>query len=191
MYVYRDPDLDDRHDAARERDAAYWYGIREEDTGSASPELQQARGCFEPLVSSGGPPPGEPPLYSSSSAPSPSGAPDAATDPGAPVDDVDDSAHAHVRKLEEIKDLYLTAEAIGEKNVDKHFDQLLARQRELISEYFKQSGAARQAAADTAAARGGPAPQAPTGLTPGTTDHETTDGGSTGAGLVADKRFAW
>ena len=47
------------------------------------------------------------------------------------------------RKLEQIKDLYLTAEAIGEANVDKHFDQLLAQQRELIGEYFKQSSAGR------------------------------------------------
>jgi hypothetical protein len=51
-------------------------------------------------------------------------------------------AHAHARKLEQIKDLYLTAEAIGEANVDKHFDQLLAQQRELIGEYFRQSPAA-------------------------------------------------
>ena len=57
-----------------------------------------------------------------------------------------DTAHAHARKLEQIKDLYLTAEAIGEANVDKHFDQLLAQQRELIGEYFKQSSAARPAA---------------------------------------------
>ncbi len=67
--------------------------------------------------------------------------------PASAADDgLEDTAHAHARKLEEIKDLYLTAEAIGETNVDKHFDQLLAQQRELISEYFKQSSAARPAA---------------------------------------------
>jgi hypothetical protein len=55
----------------------------------------------------------------------------------------EDSAHAQARKLEQIKDFYLTAEAIGEENVDKHFDQLLTQQRELISEYFKQSTVAR------------------------------------------------
>jgi hypothetical protein len=48
---------------------------------------------------------------------------------------------ARARKLEQLKDLYLTAEAIGEQNVDKHFDQLLAQQRELISDYFRQSAA--------------------------------------------------
>jgi hypothetical protein len=55
----------------------------------------------------------------------------------------EDMAHAHARKLEQIKDLYLTAEAIGEANVDKHFDQLLSQQRELISDYFRQSSAAK------------------------------------------------
>jgi hypothetical protein len=43
-------------------------------------------------------------------------------------------------RLDEIKDFYLTAEAIGEENVDKHFNELLDRQRELISQYFKESG---------------------------------------------------
>ncbi|MGH3150043.1 MAG: hypothetical protein ACRDOB_04840, partial [Streptosporangiaceae bacterium] len=56
-----------------------------------------------------------------------------------------------------IKDLYLTAEAIGEHNVDKHFDHLLAQQRELISEYFRQSPAAQPAEPETAA----PGPAAP------------------------------
>jgi hypothetical protein len=64
--------------------------------------------------------------------------PDAARDasPEAPE-------QARARKLEQLKDLYLTAEAIGEQNVDKHFDQLLAQQRELISDYFRQSPAAQ------------------------------------------------
>ena len=44
------------------------------------------------------------------------------------------------KKLEKIKDLYLTVEAIGDDNVDKHFDELLQRQRELISDYFKETG---------------------------------------------------
>ncbi len=58
-------------------------------------------------------------------------------------DGPEDSAVARARKLEQIKDFYLTAEAIGEQNVGKHFDQLLAQQRELISEYFKQPNAAQ------------------------------------------------
>jgi hypothetical protein len=42
-------------------------------------------------------------------------------------------------KLEQIKDLYLTAEAIGEDALDKHFDQVSQRQRELIKEFFQRS----------------------------------------------------
>lgn len=48
-------------------------------------------------------------------------------------------------KLDQIKDLYLTAEAIGEDALTKHFDQVSERQRQLIREYF-----------DQVAARGGP-----------------------------------
>jgi hypothetical protein len=42
-------------------------------------------------------------------------------------------------KLEQIKDLYVTAEAIGEEALDNHFDQVSQRQRELIEEFFQQS----------------------------------------------------
>jgi hypothetical protein len=41
--------------------------------------------------------------------------------------------------LEQIKDLYLTAEAIGDEALDKHFDQVTQRQRELINEFFERS----------------------------------------------------
>jgi hypothetical protein len=47
--------------------------------------------------------------------------------------------HAAVAKLDQIKDLYLTAEAIGEDALDKHFDQVSQRQRELIREFFDRS----------------------------------------------------
>jgi hypothetical protein len=43
-------------------------------------------------------------------------------------------------KLDQIKDLYLTAEAIGEDNLAKHFDLISQRQRELIREFFDKSG---------------------------------------------------
>jgi hypothetical protein len=46
---------------------------------------------------------------------------------------------AAAAKLDQIKDLYLTAEAIGEDALDKHFDQVSQRQRELISEFFERS----------------------------------------------------
>jgi hypothetical protein len=42
-------------------------------------------------------------------------------------------------KLEEIKDLYLTAEAIGDDALDKHFEHVSQRQRELIKEFFERS----------------------------------------------------
>ncbi len=50
-------------------------------------------------------------------------------------------------KLEQIKDLYLTAEAIGEDALVKHFEEVSRRQRELIREYFEQSGVGPKGAA--------------------------------------------
>lgn len=43
-------------------------------------------------------------------------------------------------KLEQLKDLYLTAEAIGDDALGKHFDELSQRQRSLITEYFSHRG---------------------------------------------------
>ena len=182
VYVYRDTGgRPDDHVAAAagpdENDAAYWYDLP--GTGSAgtgpggdAPQVpQEIRGPFEPLVSSAGP-----------------ATPDAAHPgeaPGAADDGLQDTAHAHARKLEQIKDLYLTAEAIGEVNVDKHFDHLLAQQRELISEYFRQSGAARPAAQ-----AGGRAD-----TEPGDTGDAGPTGGPAGAPdsarVAADQRRAW
>jgi len=111
--------------------------------------LSETRGPFEPLVSSADPP-GTPPRISASTGEAGAGG---RGDAG-PAPDTGHPAEAHpagegqeqgdiaqARRLERIRDLYLTAEAIGEANVDKHFDQLLAQQRELISEYFKRPGA--------------------------------------------------
>jgi hypothetical protein len=50
-------------------------------------------------------------------------------------------------KLDQIKDLYVTAEAIGEDALVKHFEEVSRRQRELIREYFEQSGFRANAAA--------------------------------------------
>lgn len=41
-------------------------------------------------------------------------------------------------QLDQLKDLYLTAEAIGEDALTKHFQQVSDRQRQLIREYFDQ-----------------------------------------------------
>jgi len=43
------------------------------------------------------------------------------------------------KKLDQLKDLYLTAEAIGEDALDKHFDQVSQRQQQLIREFFQQA----------------------------------------------------
>ena len=61
-----------------------------------------------------------------------------------PPDELADSGphatpDAAAARLDQIKDLYLTAEAIGEDGLGKHFDQVSQRQRELINEYFEQS----------------------------------------------------
>jgi hypothetical protein len=69
--------------------------------------------------------------------------------------------------LERIKDLYATAEAIGERRLDKHFDQLLERQRHLISDYFANqefrgpAGVGPIGAGPTAPGPVGAAPAAP------------------------------
>jgi hypothetical protein len=43
-------------------------------------------------------------------------------------------------KIEQIKDLYLTAEAIGEDALGRHFEELHQRQRSLIREFFEKAG---------------------------------------------------
>jgi hypothetical protein len=92
-------------------------------------------------MSSGAPPASPAPDTAGPVTPTPGGGRHAAPN-AAGRDGQLDPAHVQARKLDQIKDFYLTAEAIGEQNVDKHFDQLIAQQRELISEYFKQSNAA-------------------------------------------------
>jgi hypothetical protein len=141
MFVYRDRSARAGYLAdqkAQEREAAYWYD--DLSTGPGATEQEEARGPFEPLLPSSGAPPRAPRHQPSASEAVAPREPDAASEEGP-----EEPAYAQARKLEQIKDLYLTAEAIGEENVDKHFDQLLAQQRELIGEYFRQSAAARQA----------------------------------------------
>jgi len=139
VFVYRDPSAQPAgpaaHSPARgpaEHDTAYWYDLLAED---AAPGREETRGPFEPLPPSGG--------ASAGPRAGPQGTEPAGPWPGHASPD--DTAQARERKLEQLKDLYLTAEAIGEENVTKHFDQILAQQRELISEYFRQSAAARPA----------------------------------------------
>jgi hypothetical protein len=59
--------------------------------------------------------------------------------PSAPAAPPRAMPEAAAAKLDQIKDLYLTAEAIGEDALDRHFDQVSQRQRELIREFFDRS----------------------------------------------------
>jgi hypothetical protein len=159
VYVYREvsdpaPTWSGRHAAAD--DAAYWYDLLAEDH---VPQHEETRGPFEPLLPSSGMPSAAEPAGTRQA----QGPPDAARD-----ESPEASERARARKLEQLKDLYLTAEAIGEHNVDKHFDQLLAQQRQLISEYFRQSATARPGPYD------GRAAEAPA------EHHETNDPGAAG-----------
>jgi hypothetical protein len=133
VFVYREPSTPSAAPPAgspaqdpAEHDTAYWYGLLTEET---TVRHEEARGPFEPLRSAGG--------ISSGPEAAATGTEQAGTGRGQASSG--DTAQARARKLEQLKDLYLTAEAIGEENVDKHFDQLLAQQRELISEYFRES----------------------------------------------------
>jgi hypothetical protein len=47
--------------------------------------------------------------------------------------------------LGRLRDLYLTAEALGRDRLDRHFDELLDRQRKLISDYLKEAEEAEEA----------------------------------------------
>jgi hypothetical protein len=42
--------------------------------------------------------------------------------------------------LGQIRDLYQTAETVSQASLDRHFDELLERQRKLITEFFEESG---------------------------------------------------
>jgi hypothetical protein len=56
-----------------------------------------------------------------------------------PAEDDDSLPPAAAEKLDQIKDLLITAEAIGEANLDRHFDRVSQRQRELIREFFDRA----------------------------------------------------
>jgi len=197
VYVYRDPAAQPGRLAGqgrehpRERDAAYWYDLSAE---PAVPERHETRGPFEPLVSSSGPPPnaarrqpGGPAAAARTPGPPAGHAEEPGQDPAGHAG-LEEPGHAQARKLEQIKDLYLTAEAIGEENVDKHFDQLLAQQRELISEYFRQSAAARHADGLPAQADANPIEPRQPG---GGTGRAGQGGPPEGASVAAEPPWAW
>ncbi len=167
VFVYR---ADHGGQDPREREAAYWYGLLSE----PADQLEEPRGPFEPMLSSTG----ELPI-------APWEQPEAAdyAERHRRAEEIlEEPSTAHERKLEQIKDLYLTAEAIGEDNVDKHFDQLMAQQRELIGDYFRQSAAARHG--DGLPAQAGPSPFEP--RQPGGQSWP-----SEGAGVAAEPPHGW
>jgi hypothetical protein len=197
VFVYRDPSTPSAAPPASspardpaEHDTAYWYDLLTEDTALGH---EEARGPFEPLQSSSG--------TSSGPVAAVTGSEPARTGPGQASSG--DAAQARARKLEQLKDLYLTAEAIGEENVDKHFDHLLAQQRELISEYFSGSAVARPAGPqagesgptvasprDGRAAEAGAVPREPRHPgRPGATGRQA--GNPEGAGAAAEQPHAW
>ncbi len=187
VFVYREPSTPSAAPPAgppardpAEHDTAYWYDLLSEDT---TLRHEETRGPFEPLHSSSG--------TSSGPGVAATGTDPAGTGPGQASSD--DTAQARARNLEQLKDLYLTAEAIGEENVDKHFDHLLAQQRELISEYFRQAG---ESGPTVASPRDGQAADA--GATPREPHHPDRPG-ATGrqadnpedAGVAAEQPRAW
>jgi hypothetical protein len=101
------------------------------DAGSAAAPEAPPRAPFEPA---------QPSQRSGRSEPEPMEEPS----PASPAVGLPAAAAA---KLDQIKDLLLTAEAIGEHNLDQHFEQVRLRQRELIREFFDQARPDRDAPA--------------------------------------------
>jgi hypothetical protein len=89
-----------------------WYSSEDQAGQEPAEELQPIRGIFEPPQNQGE-----------------SGA------LGALEADLADGTPP----LERIRDFYLSAEAISTENLDRHFDELLERQRQLISAYFTEA----------------------------------------------------
>jgi hypothetical protein len=184
VYVYRDvsepaPTPSSRRLAAD--DPAYWYDLMAEDP---APQYEPARGPFEPLLPSSEP--------AGAVGRQPAAEPEQGSPAGAGNDRPEAPDQARARKLEQLKDLYLTAEAIGEQNVDKHFDQLLNQQRELISDYFRQSTGAQPGAAHPGVAGPGAGQAAKPDAShpyPGTADGQP--GPPEDAGVRAEPPRAW
>ena len=122
-FIYRDPSSPALDDPAAEPATAYGpddpaYGpprpgwdTEDQAEQRAAEALQSLRGAFEPPVNQG------------ESAPN--------ADEGDPA--------TSTTALDQIRDFYLTAEAIDPENLDRHFDELLERQRQLISDYFSEA----------------------------------------------------
>jgi hypothetical protein len=99
-----------------------------------TPETPAVRGPFEPIADH---------ASRASGTASPSADQPAADDEGRPFEfpglDDDEPAGSAAAALDRLKDLHRTAVAVAPQSLDAHFDQLLARQRRLISEYISES----------------------------------------------------
>lgn len=133
-------------------------------------ENQHARGPFEPLPPDHVVP--EPPVFDSYEDEVGSAAPrgyqyqdfpaEAAVSEADREVDITLAGQGDGPPLERIKDLYMTAETIGDSRLDEHFEQLLDKQRQLIREYFTESGSRKPASFDSAGDRAGDsAPERP------------------------------
>ena len=124
--------------------------MREEPRAPTSPGLRM-RGPFEPANNLTPPSEEEPTRApsalaapsSSDSPPSPRSSPSPPLADSGPGKPMSQAARASMwsptaAKMDQIKDLYLTAEAIGEDALDQHFQLVSERQRQLIREYFDE-----------------------------------------------------
>jgi hypothetical protein len=122
-------------------DPSWYHRQREEDEAARrqAEESQHMRGPFEPLSHVDGSGQAAPGYYAEA------GHQGLDDEPPASTADEDQAIWASAAApgeaaLAQIKDLYMTAEAIGDENLGKHYQRLLERQRQLIGEYFKESG---------------------------------------------------
>jgi hypothetical protein len=112
-----DPSWYERRKLERERER-----VREEEEflAEAAEEEPPARGVFEPLSRQTGPGPAQPTSLDL-------------------LLNADDGADYDQDPLDRVKDVYLAAEAVSDTDLDRRFEELLERQRKLISAYFRQS----------------------------------------------------
>jgi hypothetical protein len=101
---------------------------------AAAADHHAVRGPFEPLVERGGQTSGA----ASSAADRPANDADGRPYEFPGLDD-DEPAGSADAALDRLKELHRTAAAVAPQSLDAHFDQLLERQRRLISEYISES----------------------------------------------------
>jgi hypothetical protein len=114
-----DPSWYERRKLERERERER-EREEEEFLAEAAGEERPARGVFEPLSRDTGSGPAQPTSLDL-------------------LLNSDDGTDDDQDPLDRVKDMYLAAEAVSDTDLDRRFEELLERQRKLISAYFKQS----------------------------------------------------